>query len=414
MKLLLLLFTLFSVVITTPVLISGQSAIVEVYDLDSTGKLISTNNFTATSSLTYFAFHPTLPNVVYAVLENANGRAKSYSISGQTMTETASIDVGAGPVHVVVEPQARWLYIAGYTSGNVIVISILPNGALGSIIDTKANGANTHQITLDPTAKYLFAPSLGTDTVGQWIVGNDGRLTSNGVLTLASGTQPRHMAFSPTSATTAFLMGEVSNKIFTLNLDSNGKLTVASQTSSTNTTTATYGSTIRISKDGKFLYGGNRDYSGTSSITVFSIGAAGALTRIQVQYGGGDVNYPRDFNMDPTGNFIVVGNQNSDSITVFRRDATSGLLTKLSTSKTSATSPSFVGFMVTAATTSTASSAGSSANVGSSANADSSANAGTSTPVVTLTGASSTTVDEASGSLVAVGILVILIPLFLF
>jgi len=35
---------------------------------------------------------------------------------------------------------------------------------------------------------------------------------------------------------------------------------------------------------------------------------------------------PRNFNFDPTGNFLLVANQNSDEIVIFRRDKQTGLL----------------------------------------------------------------------------------------
>jgi len=39
--------------------------------------------------------------------------------------------------------------------------------------------------------------------------------------------------------------------------------------------------------------------------------------------------HPRNFAIDPSGNFLLVGNQHSDNIVIFRRDLKSGTLTKL-------------------------------------------------------------------------------------
>ena len=36
---------------------------------------------------------------------------------------------------------------------------------------------------------------------------------------------------------------------------------------------------------------------------------------------------PRNFNFDPTGNFLLVANQNSDAIVVFKINKDTGLLT---------------------------------------------------------------------------------------
>jgi len=50
----------------------------------------------------------------------------------------------------------------------------------------------------------------------------------------------------------------------------------------------------------------------------------GALSLDQVVSSGGD--WPRNFGLDPTGRWLIVANQKSDSIVVFRRDAESGKL----------------------------------------------------------------------------------------
>jgi len=41
---------------------------------------------------------------------------------------------------------------------------------------------------------------------------------------------------------------------------------------------------------------------------------------------------PRDFAIDPTGNYLLVANQKSNEITIFKRDIVSGKLSPLSKS----------------------------------------------------------------------------------
>jgi 6-phosphogluconolactonase len=62
------------------------------------------------------------------------------------------------------------------------------------------------------------------------------------------------------------------------------------------------------------VYGSNR---GHDSIVVFSADqSTGALTLVEHEPSGGDT--PRDFEMDPAGDVLIVANQNSDSLVVFR------------------------------------------------------------------------------------------------
>jgi 6-phosphogluconolactonase len=55
------------------------------------------------------------------------------------------------------------------------------------------------------------------------------------------------------------------------------------------------------------------------------VAASGALALEQVISTEGD--WPRNFSLDPTGRWLLVANQRSDSIVVFSRDPQSGRLT---------------------------------------------------------------------------------------
>jgi 6-phosphogluconolactonase len=80
---------------------------------------------------------------------------------------------------------------------------------------------------------------------------------------------------------------------------------------------------LRISADGRFLYATNRgDFQ---SLSVFAVdGARGTLELIQTRPSGG--RGPRDLVLDPTGHFVLVANQDSGTVAVFRRDQETGLL----------------------------------------------------------------------------------------
>lgn len=81
-----------------------------------------------------------------------------------------------------------------------------------------------------------------------------------------------------------------------------------------------YCADIHMSNDGKFLYGSNR---GENTIVTFIVGNDGLLSLAGHTTCGG--NWPRNFVIDPTGRFILVGNQKSSYISVFRIDRKTGL-----------------------------------------------------------------------------------------
>jgi 6-phosphogluconolactonase (cycloisomerase 2 family) len=76
-----------------------------------------------------------------------------------------------------------------------------------------------------------------------------------------------------------------------------------------------------VSANGKFVYAANRLHD---AISLFSIGPAGELTYVAEEWTRGD--YPRSFNIDPTGNYFYSCNQRGDAIATFRIDRATGRL----------------------------------------------------------------------------------------
>jgi 6-phosphogluconolactonase len=79
---------------------------------------------------------------------------------------------------------------------------------------------------------------------------------------------------------------------------------------------------IHVASTGRTLYVSNR---GHNSIAVFSVAQEGALALEQVISTEGD--WPRNFSLDPSGRWLLVANQRSDSVIVFARDPDTGRLT---------------------------------------------------------------------------------------
>jgi 6-phosphogluconolactonase len=81
-------------------------------------------------------------------------------------------------------------------------------------------------------------------------------------------------------------------------------------------------SEVLVSQDGKIVYAANRLHD---TIASFSIDHNGTLTLVGEEWTRGD--YPRSFNIDPSGQFMYVCNHRGDSVTTYRVHAGSGKLT---------------------------------------------------------------------------------------
>jgi 6-phosphogluconolactonase (cycloisomerase 2 family) len=281
------------------------------------------------------------------------GSVSAYAVdraSGHlTLLNTVSSE-GAGPAHLSVHPSGKHVLVANYGGGSVAVLPIQPGGELGTATDVihhqgvvgppHAHSAppgsfaisghekpHAHMIQADASGRFVLAADLGLDRILIWkFDGENGKLLPNdpNSVALPLGDGPRHFAFHP-GGRWFYSLQEEGSTLVAFDYDaSHGKLTEKQTLSSlpkgfggTNFT-----SEVMISADGKFLYAANRLHD---SIAWFSISATGTLAFAGEEWTRGD--YPRSFNIDPTGNFLYCCNQRGDAITTFRVNRRTGALT---------------------------------------------------------------------------------------
>jgi len=134
-------------------------------------------------------------------------------------------------------------------------------------------------------------------------------------LTLGAG--PRHLIFHPTLSI-VYIINELDNTITVCSYDADKGTLANIQTVSTlptNFSGTSACAAIRISDDGKALYASNRFLN---SIAVFKVENEGTLQWIQDQSTLGKT--PRDINIDPSGKFLLVANQDSHTVNTFHID----------------------------------------------------------------------------------------------
>ena len=254
---------------------------------------------------------------------------------------------GAGPAYLSVHPSGRFVLVANYFGGSVAVLPILPDGSLGTASDLKKDEGtvgpkkatnapsgsfaisghdqpHAHMILADPSGRFVLHADLGLDQIFVWkFDGRTGVLSPNDppAISLPGGDGPRHFAFHPDGRWFYSLQEEGSN-IVSFDYDSaKGQLAPKQTVSSLPPGFAgsSFSSEIMVSADGRFVYAGNRLHD---SIAIFSVGEMGALKFIGEEWTRGD--YPRSFNVEPSGNFLYCCNQRGDTIAAFRIDRKSG------------------------------------------------------------------------------------------
>jgi 6-phosphogluconolactonase len=286
--------------------------------------------------------------VLYAVneLEKYKGRrsgaVSAFAIERATGALTRLDEQpseGGAPCFVSVDSSGRVALVANYGGGSVALLSIQPNGALDPaalVVHHTGTGPNAerqaaphaHCILPDPSNRFALAADLGADRVFVYRLDPEGkslRPVDRGDAVMRPGAGPRHIAFHPTLPL-VFVANELDSTVATLRFDADRGALSRLDTRSTvpaGWTGTNYPADIHVAASGRAVYVSNR---GHNSIAVFSVAAStGALALEQVVSTEGE--WPRNFSLDPTGRWLLVANQRSDSVVVFGRDPENGRLT---------------------------------------------------------------------------------------
>lgn len=310
---------------------------VSSYDLDPrTGEMRAIDSV-ETSSASFLAVHPS-GTVVYAASERTEGSVAAYAVKpGGRLDRTGPPRAtgGAEPCHVSVAPGGRWLAVANYRSGSVAVLPLDTDGWLpgerSDLVQHHGSGPDpsrqehphAHNVRFSPAGR-LYAVDLGADTILTYELDtNNGRLENVAARRTAAGAGPRHLAFDTVGH--AFLACELDSTVSAYDVDAgSGALTLRHTVPAvagafeTDGPRRNYPAEIAASGDDRFVYVSNR---GTDVITVFAVEDGGRLRAVADVPCGGEC--PRNFVL--TGDMLLVANQNSGGVSVFRVDGDTGV-----------------------------------------------------------------------------------------
>jgi len=317
------------------------------FEFDSaTGKLIPKGVSAETLNPSWVAIHP---SGKFAYAANEAGKQSTVTAfaldakSGKLTQLNQLSALGEDPCYLSFDKTGKYLFAANYTSGNVVVFPILPDGKLGehtaNLKDAGSLGPNkqrqegphAHWVQVSPDNRFVFVSDLGLDAILSYrFDATKGALTPNDPPSgkLAAGAGPRHVAFSP-NGKFVYVVSELSNTVTAFSYDATKGTLNELQILSTlpaGFTGRNDDAEITVHPNAKWLFASNR---GHDTIAVFAINPSdGTLTHTGEFPTGG--KEPRHFTIDPTGQYLLAENQNSNSIAVFRIDASTGALTQVS------------------------------------------------------------------------------------
>jgi 6-phosphogluconolactonase len=233
------------------------------------------------------------------------------------------------------------LLVAHYTGGTVATLPLRSDGGLAGdpvvvarvgeaagVVEARQEAPHPHAIIAAPWAegnpRFAFTADLGCDVIGRYRLDAAGQLAGEPTLVKTPpGAGPRHLTFHP-DGRRLYVINELANTVGVYDFEAaTGRLTER-QIASTlpgDVTGPSFTADVKVTPDGRFLYGTNR---GHDSLAVFSIAADGRLALVEVVPSRG--KGPQHIAITPDGSLLVCANMPGDSLTVFRIDRTTGRL----------------------------------------------------------------------------------------
>lgn len=271
----------------------------------------------------------------------AGVRAKPCSAFTFEISKGQLKAVGKGPLadsfpYITFDRSGRYLLSASYHGGLVSVNPVDANGVVGAALQVMPTARNAHAIQADRTNQYVFVPHLGTDQVFQFRFDN-GKLTPNSPpwIQLKTGCGPRHLVVSKDNRF-VYVLCELDGTVAAL-AHKDGMLTEASTVSTLppgselkpgtartpdaptrDRSRDIWASDVHLTPDERFLYAAERTQSMINCLRVdggrlFYVGS----TPTEKQ--------PRGFAIDPSGRYMVVSGELSQTISTYAIEREGGL-----------------------------------------------------------------------------------------
>jgi 6-phosphogluconolactonase (cycloisomerase 2 family) len=287
----------------------------------------------------FLALDPRRP-VLYAVHPAAN-QVSAFAINdatGELTLVNRQSCGGDNPVHLALDATGRFLVVANYGSGSVVVLPVSADGSLGGRTDlvalkgepgphrTEQAVPHPHHCPFDPTGRIVVVPDKGLDRL--FVFKLD---AAKGALVPAdppsvkvrSGAGPRHIAFNP-RLPYACVINELDSTVSVFRFTGTGglePLQVLPSIPATFTGDNT-GAAVDVAPSGRFVYVSNR---GHDSIGIFRVDeSTGLLSPVAWEPTKGAT--PRFIGLDPTGGRLYAANQRGDTIVEFDVDEAAGTL----------------------------------------------------------------------------------------
>lgn len=246
--------------------------------------------------------------------------------------------LGSAACYLDVDATGKTVVVANYSTGSVAALPVQEDGSLGkastfiqhtgsSIDPARQKEPHAHCIVIGPNNKFVYAADLGLDKVlGYRLEAATAKLSTGKqpFVRTPPGVGPRHLTFHP-NGQHVYVINEIANSVTLFDHDAKSGVLIEQQTISTlpkDFDGTSHCADLKITPDGRFLYGTNR---GHDSIAAYRIGDNGRLTLIGIEPSLG--KGPQNLAITPGGELLLCANLPGKNVALFRIDSRTGGLT---------------------------------------------------------------------------------------
>jgi 6-phosphogluconolactonase len=325
---------------------AGDDGAIHAFSLDlTTGRLEPVDRTTEVEHPFFLAISPD-QRFLYSIHARRFGSQEDEHVAAfEILGRTGRLKLlnrqsarGSAACYLDVDATGRTVLVANYATGSVAALPVREDGSLGevssffqhvgsSIDPARQKGPHAHCFAVSPDNRFALAADLGLDQILSY------RLDASTATLEPSpqpfvrtppGAGPRHLAFAP-NGKRVYVIHELSNSITLFDYDPPTGMLIERQTVPTlppEFEGTSYCADLKITADGRFLYGTNR---GHDSIVAYRIGQDGQLTLIAIEPSLGQG--PQNLAIAPGDGLLLCANMPGNQVVVFRIDSETGRLT---------------------------------------------------------------------------------------
>ena len=272
-------------------------------------------------------------------VDGAGAKATAYRVMAAGLTKVnEQPTLGGGTTFI--SARGRGVFVANYGGGSVTSFRVGEDGRLSAAVSHfeytgsgpvkgRQDRSHAHSAVPSPDGRFLLVNDLGLDRIVVYrIDGKTAALLAHepAYFQARAGVGPRHLAWHK-NGRWVYCVNELDSTVDLLEWDK--KRGVLTERGFVSTLEAgfpqgtAFAGEIQISRDGRFVYVGNR--VGSDTIAMLSVAkGTGALRLEQVVSNGG--KNTRFLMLDPTERWVVLCNQASNELVVMERDRKTGRL----------------------------------------------------------------------------------------